>query len=80
MRFSFALLALSIGFVMAQVVPSLAQEAKLCAVAWAEADKNADGGIVADEADEATKAKFADVDTDKDGKLSQAEYEACAKM
>ena len=52
---------------------------EVCAVDWATADANSDGQLSEDEASEELKGQFAMVDTDKNGSISQEEYEACGK-
>ena len=64
----------------AGLAPAFAQDDKPCGMAFAEVDKNADGAIGQDEAGDALKAKWADVDTDNDGNVSAAEYDVCTKM
>ncbi len=56
-----------------------AQDAKPCSVKWEEADKNADGKITVDEANDALKAKFSAIDKNANGSIELDEYEACQK-
>jgi hypothetical protein len=52
---------------------------EVCAVDWATADANSDGQLSEDEASVELKDQFAMIDTDKNGTISQEEYEACGK-
>jgi hypothetical protein len=52
---------------------------EVCAVDWSTADANADGQLTEDEASEELKGQFAMIDTDKNGSISQEEYESCGK-
>lgn len=56
-----------------------AQTTAPCAPKWEEVDKNKDGKITIDEANNDLKVKFTDVDKNGDGALSPEEYEACQK-
>lgn len=60
------------------LAPAIAED-KPCGMAFADVDKNGDGAIGNDEATDALKAAWDQVDTDKDGKVSTAEYDVCAK-
>jgi Ca2+-binding EF-hand superfamily protein len=72
-------LALASGSAFAQTPPPAAPAADAAVVAkFKSADKNSNGALDGAELD-AYKANMTKIDTDKDGKISQAEFVAATK-
>lgn len=73
------ILAIALASVMGLSQVATAQDANPCSAKWEEVDRNADGKVSVDEANEALKAKFKVIDKDANGTIELAEYEACQK-
>lgn len=73
------ILAIALASVMGLSQVASAQDANPCSAKWEEVDRNADGKVSVDEANEALKAKFKVIDKDANGTIELAEYEACQK-
>lgn len=73
------ILAIALASTMGLSQVASAQDANPCSAKWEQVDRNADGKVSIDEANDALKAKFKVVDKDANGTIELAEYEACQK-